>query len=31
VEAPDEGSLGLLAIGAAGLALWQERRKRAST
>jgi MYXO-CTERM domain-containing protein len=31
VETPDEGSLGLLAIGAAGLALWRERRKHSST
>jgi hypothetical protein len=30
-DVADEGSLGLLAVGAAGLALWRVRRKRAST
>lgn len=30
VNAVDEGSLGLLAVGAAGLALWRQRRKRGS-
>ena len=30
VETPNEGSLGLLAVGAAGLALWRQRRKRSS-
>lgn len=28
MNAPDEGSLGLLAAGAAGVALWRQRRKR---
>jgi hypothetical protein len=30
VVSPDEGLLGMLAIGAAGLALWRQRRKRGS-
>ncbi len=29
-DVTDEGSLGVLAVGAAGLALWRKRRKRAS-
>lgn len=29
-EMPDQGSLGFLALGAAGVALWRQRRKRAS-
>jgi MYXO-CTERM domain-containing protein len=30
METPDEGSLGLLAAGAAGVAFWRQRRKRGS-
>lgn len=30
-DAPDEGSLGFLALGAAGVALWRQRRKDRST